>query len=610
MNPNLERLSAKARNCTDMPGVYLMKNQKGEVIYVGKAKVLKNRVSQYFQPNNPSHTDKVRRMVEQVEDFDYILVDSEFEALVLECSLIKQYSPKYNILLKDDKGYHYIRVSKEPFPRVSAMKMLLDDQAEYLGPYISSYAVTETVDAVNKAFRLPTCARKFPQDFRKGRPCLNYHIKQCMGLCRGRISQEEYREILNQALSYIKKGSGNLIERLEQQMEEAAERLDFEKAARLRDRIAAIKKISDTQKVYMIQNESQDVLAFARNGQNAAVSILKFRNYRLSDKEDHVFSDVDDLSALRTDFLNQYYLSASDLPQQIELDADFSGRELLESYLREKKGKKVQIRIPQRGDPHKMVEMAFQNASEKLSKKVERTGHEVAALDELTKLLGLPKTPEYIEAYDISNLGESDKVGGMVVFENGRPLKKAYRKFQIKDVEGQDDYSSMREVLKRRLNRYFQEKESGEGFGRLPDLILLDGGKGHVAAIRPILEKLGLEIPVYGMVKDSRHRTRAIAEDGGEIAIAGNRSAFRFVTNVQDEVHRYAINYQKTVHKKSTFELTLTRVEGIGPKKAAALLKEFKTKAELQKATPAMLRQAAKLSEKTAKELYDFIQEL
>ena len=598
MNPNLERLSAKARNCTDMPGVYLMKNQKGEVIYVGKAKKLKNRVSQYFQPNNPSHTDKVRRMVEQVEDFDYILVDSEFEALVLECSLIKQYSPKYNILLKDDKGYHYIRVSKEPFPRVSAMKMLLDDQAEYLGPYISSYAVTETVDAVNKAFRLPTCARKFPQDFRKGRPCLNYHIKQCMGLCRGRISQEEYREILNQALSYIKKGSGNLIERLEQQMEEAAERLDFEKAARLRDRIAAIKKISDTQKVYMIQNESQDVLAFARNGQNAAVSILKFRNYRLSDKEDHVFSDVDDLSALRTDFLNQYYLSASDLPQQIELDADFSGRELLESYLREKKGKKVQIRIPQRGDPHKMVEMAFQNASEKLSKKVERTGHEVAALDELTKLLGLPKTPEYIEAYDISNLGESDKVGGMVVFENGRPLKKAYRKFQIKDVEGQDDYSSMREVLKRRLNRYFQEKESGEGFGRLPDLILLDGGKGHVAAIRPILEKLGLEIPVYGMVKDSRHRTRAIAEDGGEIAIAGNRSAFRFVTNVQDEVHRYAINYQKTVHKKSTFELTLTRVEGIGPKKAAALLKEFKTKAELQKATPEMLRQAAKLSEK------------
>lgn len=610
MNPNLERLSAKARNCTDMPGVYLMKNQKGEVIYVGKAKVLKNRVSQYFQPNNPSHTDKVRRMVEQVEDFDYILVDSEFEALVLECSLIKQYSPKYNILLKDDKGYHYIRVSKEPFPRVSAMKMLLDDQAEYLGPYISSYAVTETVDAVNKAFRLPTCARKFPQDFRKGRPCLNYHIKQCMGLCRGRISQEEYREILNQALSYIKKGSGNLIERLEQQMEEAAERLDFEKAARLRDRIAAIKKISDTQKVYMIQNESQDVLAFARNGQNAAVSILKFRNYRLSDKEDHVFSDVDDLSALRTDFLNQYYLSASDLPQQIELDADFSGRELLESYLREKKGKKVQIRIPQRGDPRKMVEMAFQNASERLSKKVERTGHEVAALDELTKLLGLPKTPEYIEAYDISNLGESDKVGGMVVFENGRPLKKAYRKFQIKDVEGQDDYSSMREVLKRRLNRYFQEKESGEGFGRLPDLILLDGGKGHVAAIRPILEKLGLEIPVYGMVKDSRHRTRAIAEDGGEIAIAGNRSAFRFVTNVQDEVHRYAINYQKTVHKKSTFELTLTRVEGIGPKKAAALLKEFKTKAELQKATPEMLRQAAKLSEKTAKELYDFIQEL
>ena len=610
MNQLLEKLRKKALNLTHDPGVYLMKNSRGEIIYIGKAKNLKNRVSQYFQPNNPSHTEKVRRMVEQVADFDYIVVGSEFEALVLECSLIKQNNPKYNILLKDDKGYHYIRIERGSFPKISAQKQMINDDADYLGPYTSSFSVTQTVDEVNKIFGLPTCNRKFPEDFKKARPCLNYHIKQCMGVCRGRISEEEYAQTFKEALAYIKKGGGSLLERLTRQMEEAAEALDFERAAKLRDRIQAIRRIADTQKVYLINTENQDVIAFAQNQTHAAVAVLKFRNYRLSDKEDYFFPDVYDIETVRQSFLSQYYMMTADIPPRIVVDEPFEDAELLAEHLKTANGRKVTFVFPQKGDQKKMVDMAFANASERLSKYVSRTGREVAALDALAKLLGLKKPPVYIEAYDISNLGESSKVGGMVVFENGRPLKKAYKKFRIRQIEGQDDYASMQEVITRRLSHYEQEKDTGEGFGRLPDLILLDGGKGHVAAILPIIQASGLDIPVFGMVKDNKHRTRAIAKDGGEIAISANRAAFSFVTTIQDEVHRYAIRYQKQVHTKSSLEITLTRVKGIGDKKAAQILSRFRTRAELLEATPEQLAQAAKLKPETAQELYLFLHAL
>lgn len=610
MNQLLEKLRKKALNLTHDPGVYLMKNSRGEIIYIGKAKNLKNRVSQYFQPNNPSHTEKVRRMVEQVADFDYIVVGSEFEALVLECSLIKQNNPKYNILLKDDKGYHYIRIERGSFPKISAQKQMTDDDADYLGPYTSSFSVTQTVDEVNKIFGLPTCNRKFPEDFKKARPCLNYHIKQCMGVCRGRISEEEYAQTFKEALAYIKKGGGSLLERLTRQMEEAAEALDFERAAKLRDRIQAIRRIADTQKVYLINTENQDVIAFAQNQTHAAVAVLKFRNYRLSDKEDYFFPDVYDIETVRQSFLSQYYMMTADIPPRIVVDEPFEDAELLAEHLKTANGRKVTFVFPQKGDQKKMVDMAFANASERLSKYVSRTGREVAALDALAKLLGLKKPPVYIEAYDISNLGESSKVGGMVVFENGRPLKKAYKKFRIRQIEGQDDYASMQEVITRRLSHYEQEKDTGEGFGRLPDLILLDGGKGHVASILPIIQASGLDIPVFGMVKDNKHRTRAIAKDGGEIAISANRAAFSFVTTIQDEVHRYAIRYQKQVHTKSSLEITLTRVKGIGDKKAAQLLSRFRTRAELLEATPEQLAQAAKLKPETAQELFLFLHAL
>ena len=610
MNQLLEKLRKKALNLTHDPGVYLMKNSRGEIIYIGKAKNLKNRVSQYFQPNNPSHTEKVRRMVEQVADFDYIVVGSEFEALVLECSLIKQNNPKYNILLKDDKGYHYIRIERGSFPKISAQKQMINDDADYLGPYTSSFSVTQTVDEVNKIFGLPTCNRKFPEDFKKARPCLNYHIKQCMGVCRGRISEEEYAQTFKEALAYIKKGGGSLLERLTRQMEEAAEALDFERAAKLRDRIQAIRRIADTQKVYLINTENQDIIAFAQNQTHAAVAVLKFRNYRLSDKEDYFFPDVYDIETVRQSFLSQYYMMTADIPPRIVVDEPFEDAELLAEHLKTANGRKVTFVFPQKGDQKKMVDMAFANASERLSKYVSRTGREVAALNALAKLLGLKKPPVYIEAYDISNLGESSKVGGMVVFENGRPLKKAYKKFRIRQIEGQDDYASMQEVITRRLSHYEQEKDTGEGFGRLPDLILLDGGKGHVAAILPIIQASGLDIPVFGMVKDNKHRTRAIAKDGGEIAISANRAAFSFVTTIQDEVHRYAIRYQKQVHTKSSLEITLTRVKGIGDKKAAQILSRFRTRAELLEATPEQLAQAAKLKPETAQEIYLFLHAL
>lgn len=619
MMDKLEQLSEKARDLTSLPGVYIMKNKESEIIYIGKAKNLKNRVSQYFQLNNSSHNEKVRKMVSQIDDFDYIVVDNEFEALVLECSLIKQNNPKYNILLKDDKGYHYIKITNGQFPRITAEKQLDNSKdATYIGPYTSSLSVKQTVEEVNRIFMLPTCSRNFPQDIKKSRPCLNFHIKQCMGVCKGCITSEDYVELISQATSYIKKGEKSLIDRLTAQMYEASENLNYERAGSLRDRINAIKKITDTQKVVMIGSENQDAIAFAnvstsdKNMTIVTVAVFKFRNAKLVDKEDFVLTDIYDMNTCRQQFLNQYYLNREDIPKKIIIDSEFDELELLQDYLTQKQGHKISISVPKKGENKQILDMAHTNASEKLSKFISRTGREVTALEELSKLLGLEKTPNYIESYDISNLGSSDIVAGMVVFDNGRPLKKAYKKFKIRDTLTQDDYGSMKEVITRRFNNYFEEQKLGnnEGFGRLPDLILLDGGKGHVSSILPIIEQMGLDIPVFGMVKDSKHRTRAIAKDGGEISISTFKSAFWFVTQVQDEVHRYAINYQRKARKKTSFEITLTRVDGIGEKKANTLLKHFKTKDALHSASIEDLMKVAKVNEKIATELYDFIQQM
>ena len=604
-NPRLGYLREKVRQLPKEPGVYIMRDKTGKIIYIGKAKALRNRVSSYFR-SVEKHLEKVYKMVENVYDFETIVTDSEFEALVLECSLIKQYTPKYNILLKDDKGYSYIKVTPPPYSRIQAVLQKQEgDGCTYLGPYMSSYVVKQTVDEANKVFMLPTCSRKFPQEFRKGRPCLNFHIKQCIGLCRGRISEEEYSARVEEALDFIRGGSARALERLEEQMLRASDNLDFEKAAQYRDRIQAIKKIADRQKVVSSKAADADIVAFTQSDSATAAAILLFRNHRLVDKKDFVFYESGDLPAFRREFLLGYY--REDIPRVIEVDGDFEDRELTEAYFSQKMGHKITITIPQRGEQARLVEMAHNNASQRLSHEVSRTGRELSALDELARLLGLSAPPSYIEAYDISNIGAGTIVGGMVVFEGGRPQKKYYRKFKIKKQLNPDDYARMREMISRRFGRYEEEKSSGEGFGRLPDLILLDGGKGHVGAILPLLEEMGIHVPVFGMVKDDRHRTRAIAKDGGEISINANKNAFALVTRIQDEVHRYTIDFSRKSHRKSGMELAMTSVEGIGPARAKALFTAFKTQKAMRQATVEQLAAVKGMTSASAQRLYDWL---
>ncbi len=607
-NDRLPYLREKTLQLPMLPGIYKMKNKAGEIIYIGKAKLLRNRVSSYFR-GVERHTPKVYKMVEKVYDFDYIVTESEFEALVLECSLIKEYSPKYNILLKDDKGYFYVKVTQGDWGRITAVKQKLDDDALYLGPYTSNYIVRETVDEANKVFRLPTCNRKFPQDFGKGRPCLNYHIQQCMGVCRGKISKEEYQEALAQALEFIRTGGESSLRVLTQQMEQAAEALNFEKAARYRDRINAIRRVHERQRIILDRVEDQDMMAFVRDDSRVCAAVLKFRESRLQDKEDFLLGETMELPQVRRDFLLQYYGNGRDIPKLIGLDGPCEEQELVEQYLTGLARRKVSIRIPQRGDKSHLVELASTNAAQRLALESQsrRTVREVAALEELSRLLGLPKPPKYIEAYDISNIGSATVVAGMVVFEDGKPLKSAYKRFTIKTVEGTDDYASMAEVLTRRLERYRQEEGTDSTFARLPDLILLDGGKGHVATIEPLIRSMGFAIPVFGMVKDDRHRTRAIAKDGGEIAIASNRSAFTLVSAIQEEVHRYAITYARSKHKRGALSLALTQVPGIGPAKSKALFAQFKTLKAMGEATVQELAQIKGMSEPLAQRVYDFL---
>jgi len=604
-NPFLARLREKARQLPLEPGVYIMRDKTDKIIYIGKAKALRNRVSSYFR-SIEKHPEKVYKMVENVRDFETIVTDSEFEALVLECSLIKQYTPKYNILLKDDKGYSYIKITPPPYSRIQAVLQKQDDDGcTYLGPYMSSYMVKQLVEEANHVFQLPTCSRKFPQDFRKGRPCLNFHIKQCMGLCRGRVTEKEYAARLEEALDFIKGGSVKALKRLEEQMLLASENLEFEKAAQYRDRIQAIQKMGERQKVVSHKAAEADIIAFTQSENATSAAVLLFRDHRLVDKKDFVFYERGELSSFRRDFLLSYY--RDDIPRIIEVDGDFEDRELTEAYFSQKMGHKISITVPQRGDQAKLVEMAKNNAAQRLSHEVSRTGRELSALDEIARLLGLSAPPSYIEAYDISNIGAETIVGGMIVFEGGRPQKKYYRKFRMKSQLTPDDYASMREMIARRFTRYHEEKESGEGFGRLPDLILLDGGKGHVAAIEPLLEEMGIHVPVFGMVKDDRHRTRAIAKDGGEIAINANRNAFNMITRIQDEVHRYTIEFSRGSHRKSGLELAMTSVEGIGPARAKALFSAFKTQKAMREASVEQLAAVKGMTLPIAQRLYDWL---
>lgn len=605
MNPKMKILRKKAMSLPLLPGVYIMKNADGEIIYIGKAKALKNRVSQYFGSQN-RHPVKVRKMVENVDRFDYIVTGSEFEALVLECSLIKQHSPKYNILLKDDKGYSYIRISEGEYRKISAVFNKKDDGSEYIGPYLSSYSVRQSVDAANKIFKLPQCNKVFPRDFGKSRPCLNYYISQCCGLCTGKIKKSDYDEAVDGAIAFLKGDSRDIIADLRAKMEKAAEELDFEQAAKLRDRINSIERIKEKQKVVYKSVEEQDVFATADIDGSVCLAVLRFSNGRLFDSEHFFFDDPGDKEGMRSDFITSYYSMRDNIPKRVTVDGEVADRELLEQWLSEKKGKKVTIFVPARGEQLEIVNMCRKNAEEKLAIKKGRTGREIAVLDELKDLLGLKKTPEYIESYDISHTAGQDSVAGMIVFKGGKPYRKAYKRFSIKSFDGNDDYRAMNEVLTRRFSEYEKSKDSTEGFGKLPDLILLDGGVGQVHAVEPVLREFGLKIPLFGMVKDNRHRTRAISGDGGEIAINSKRQVFTLVSEIQNEVHRFSVAYHHQKHAKRGLSLSLTEIEGVGEKRASALLKYFKTMTAIKNAEVDELSKAPGITSAVAQNIYDY----
>ena len=627
-NPRLDYLRDKVKKLPLSPGIYLMKDKKGQIIYIGKAKALKNRVSSYFR-SVENHTPKVYRMVENVWDFEYIVTSSEFEALVLECSFIKQYSPKYNILLKDDKGYHYIRIGGGEYGKITASHQPQKDGARYLGPYLSGYVVNQTVDEVNKAFLLPTCTHKFPQEIGKQRPCLNYHIKQCMAPCSGKISPEEYAEALEEAVNFLK-GSGIQIKKiLTEKMMQASENLQFEKAARYRDRIRAIDGLRENQKVVSIRYEEEDVIAIVQSSVKCCAVVLQFRDYRLVDKEYFMLDEMAEFSdagftankteqqtsrtvleELRTQFVLSYYQMKDTVPKAVVLDGESSCRQELEEHLCKKAGRSVQLIVPQKGDQMKLLTMAKENASQQIAEQTKRTGREVSALDELARLLGLHRIPNYIEAYDISNIGSETIVAGMAVFEGGRPLKGAYRKFSVRSVVGKtDDYASMREVITRRLERYEQHKQEGVGFGRLPDLILLDGGRGHVAAVKPIVREMGFDIPVFGMAKDDRHRTRTIATEDGELSVSSFRAAFDLLTNIQDEVHRFSVTYSRSKHQSKAMDSVLRSVEGIGETRAKNLFLRFRTLKAMEAATIEQLEETPSMTHLAACNLYRALHE-
>lgn len=600
---DLAQLYKKASSLPLQPGCYLMKDKRKEIIYVGKAKRLRTRVQSYFRAG-AAHEPKVARMVAQVDDFDVIVTDSEFEALVLECSLIKQHRPKYNILMKDDKGYSWIRISNEPYPRITAELQKYDDGARYIGPYISAFGIRQLVDTANTVFGIPTCTRRFPQEIGKGRPCLNAHIGRCMALCSGKISQEEYNDKVNDAVTLMTKGSKEVLAKLNREMKAASEHMEYERAARLRDTIHAIEKSESGQKVVKVGSDREmDVFAFAADERNTCAVVLKFRQGKLCDKDEQMLYDTTSLPEAREEFVSHYYLNSRDIPAKILVDDDFETQELVAQWLSEQRGKTVTIAKPQRGENHALVAMAYNNAIDRLKREAGRKNKDEAALGELANLLGLGDVPDYIEAYDISNYGD-EAVAGLVVFKNGLPKRSDYKRFIIKEVQGVDDYAAMTEAVLRRVRRH-DDKES-KGFAMKPDIILLDGGKGHVSAISRALAGTSFaDVPLFGMVKDNKHRTRGIVSVNGELSVAMHKSAFALVTKIQDETHRFTVQYQRARHSKTAFRSSLLDIDGIGETRAKALLKHFKTIEAIKASTPEQLADAPGMTQTAAKAVFD-----
>ena len=583
---HLEQLREKANMLPLKPGVYLMLDKTGAVIYVGKAKALKNRVTSYFRGE---HLPKVAAMVDHVADFNVIVVASEFEALVLENSLIKLHKPHYNILLKDDKGYPFVRLDRrEEYPRFSLANQTAKDGASYFGPFGGRSVTHEILDTVCKALKLPTCSRRFPRDVGKARPCLNYHMGTCAGYCLKDASSEEYRRSMDEAVLILEGKTDQLTADLQQRMEQAAEDLRFEYAAELRDRLRAIRELQNHQRVIATVYADTDALAFQR-GAKCCFTVLHFTNGNLTGKDVQMMpepleEDAEALSAL----VQQYYTQRGVWPRQILLPREIEGMEALEQLFTEQAGRRVRIEVPQRGDRRRLTESAEMNAREEILRSTTAVQRTAKTLEWLQKALDLPAYPERIEAFDISNLGDSGIVAGMTVFVGGKPRKRDYRKFRMKETVTQNDYASMHEAVSRRVQRFL---DGDEKFSPLPDLLLIDGGAEHASVALEVLREKGVSLPVYGMVKDDRHRTRAlITPQGQEIGISGNQAVFALIGTIQEETHRYSIEYQRSL-RAASLNSALDRIPGVGAKRRNDLLKAFRSVKAVREATLEQLRE-------------------
>ena len=596
------------------PGVYLMHDEKDAIIYVGKAISLKNRVRQYFQSSRNKGA-KIEQLVTHISRFEYIVTDSELEALVLECNLIKEHRPKYNTMLMDDKTYPFIKVTvNEPFPRVMMARRMKKDKAKYFGPYTSAGAVKDTIELIRKLYHIRSCNRSLPKDIGKERPCLNYHIHQCYAPCQGYISREEYRKSIDEVVRFLNGNYDPILKELEEKMLDASENLEFEKAIEYRELLASVQKIAQKQKITDTAGDDRDIIAMASEGEDAVVQVFFIRGGRLIGR-DHFYLKIaenDTKSEILSSFIKQFYAGTPYIPAELMLPEEIEDQEIIEEWLTTRREHKVRLRIPKKGTKEKLVELAQKNAQMVLKNDKERLkreeGRTIGAVKELEKILGLTGIIR-MEAYDISNTNGFDSVGSMVVYEHGKPKRNDYRKFKIKSVQGPDDYASMNEVLTRRFEHGLRERQDESetgGFQAFPDLIMMDGGRGQVNIALEVLEKLNLHIPVCGMVKDDNHRTRGLYFNNVELPIDRNSECFRLITRIQDEAHRFAITFHRQLRSKGQVHSILDDIPGVGPARRKDLMRSFENIEAIRNATVDDLKELPSMNEKSAQEVYKF----
>lgn len=596
------------------PGVYLMHDEKDNIIYVGKAISLKNRVRQYFQSSRNKGA-KIEQMVTHIRRFEYIVTDSELEALVLECNLIKEHRPKYNTMLMDDKGYPFIKVTvNEAYPRVMLARTMQKDKAKYFGPFTSAGAVKDTIELIRKIYNIRNCNRNLPRDTGKERPCLNYHIKQCKAPCQGYISEQEYRKSIDKVIRFLNGHYDEVLKELEAKMQEASENMEFERAIEYRELLGSVKQIAEKQKITDSRGEDRDILAVAKDAEDAVVQVFFIRGGRLIGRDHFFLRNASDASKgeLLTSFIKQFYAGTPFIPAELMLHEELEEQELLEEWLSKKREHRVHIRVPKKGEKEKLVELARKNAALVLNTDKERLkreeGRTIGAVKEIEGLLGLQNIVR-MEAYDISNTSGFASVGSMVVYEKGKPKRSDYRKFKIKSVNGPDDYASMEEVLTRRFSHGTEELEDGKELGSFtafPDLILMDGGKGQVNVALSVLAKLNLQIPVCGMVKDDNHRTRGLYYNNEEIPIERGSEGFKLITRIQDEAHRFAIEFHRKLRSQGQVHSVLDDIPGVGPARRKDLMKHFMNLEAIKNASVEELKELPSMNEKSAIEVYKF----